>query len=279
MCRKWVGQSLLHAGDVADLIWLLAVEHSYALVESIQQAHGILGYFRFRDDMLVIVDSDNELYNTFLNGMFSRAGKIGYLVKVEYIDTVVPFLNVTVSVDLIRRRYGTALHTKDSDLSNVPLDNRSAQAWHVHGVWPRAQLNVARHIEGSGKTAAARMVNKFHASCLPPPAIATQVLVNHSILEQPASTQKVVAKAIWVPLPYHPLIAKVISKELDCIGKDPDIRQKWKACFRQDMPPLRAAWKNSGPHHEAGVRRLKKRKLAHVPRTGFWENGSGEDGQ
>ena len=114
----------------------------------------------------------------------------------------------------------------------------------------------------SEKTAAVRMVNKFHAACLPPPQVALDVATTGATVCKAAEKPKSIAKSLWVPLPYHPLVAKEISRGLAKISLDPDMCEKWEACFNSKLPELRAAWKNSGPHHESTVRSLaKKRKL------------------
>ena len=269
--QKGVGQGLLHAGDLADLIWYLAIEHAWATVESNQLSHGILGYFRFRDDMLIVAE-DSPRYQQYLEGMFTRAAKIGYSVKVEFVSNTVPFLNVAVTVDKCAQKYGTKLHTKASDLMNCPLDPRSAQAFHVHAVWPRAMLSVAQKIEGCPSTAAIRMTNKFHAASLPPPPIASEVLADPLALSRPKKKRKLKSTEngnIWVPLPYHPLLAGEISRELARLSSDPEIMAYYKCAFKKATPLLRPAWKNAGPHHEMLIRSgAKKRKAdaALVPR-------------
>ena len=168
---KGVGQGLLHVGDLADYLWYLDVEHGWAMHQGIQAAHGILGFFRFRDDMIIFMKGGvNGPGQPYLDGIISRAGAVGYEVKVEKVGDSVSFLNVSVGIDTLRRRYTTQLYTKPTDIHNAPLDPRSAQPWHTHGVWPKAQLKVATRIDGSAVTAAKRMINKFHNHCLPPRA-------------------------------------------------------------------------------------------------------------
>ena len=118
--------------------------------------------------MVIIVDGSRmDLADQFLGGMIDRAGKVGYEVKIEQIEDSVPFLNVVVGIDHERRRYTTRLYTKPSDVHNVPLDPRSAQPWHTHGVWPRAQLKVAARIEGSAITSAQRLQKRSRLQAKP----------------------------------------------------------------------------------------------------------------
>ena len=69
-----------------------------------------------------------------LNGIISKAGSLGYLVKVECVESSVPFLNVLVTVDFDRRKYTSSLYTKPNAAANVPLDPKSGQAWHVRNM-------------------------------------------------------------------------------------------------------------------------------------------------
>ena len=260
---KGVGQGLPHAGDLADLIWFLVVESGWAVHHGIQKEHSILDYFRFRDDMVIIADGAYmDQVHTYLNGIIERAGTVGYEVKVEHIGLDVPFLNVRVGINKLKSKYTTSLYTKPSDINNVPVDPRSGQPWHAHKVWPKAQLKVAARIDGNIGTAATRMVNKFHAHCLPAPPVAHQVLdgleVGTATAKKPESSQE----TIWVPLPYHPLTASKISRKLSELSQDADNKARFKACFKREMPILRAAWTNANVHLERRIRRsCSQRKL------------------
>ena len=53
----------------------------------------------------------------------------------------------------------------------------------------------------------------------------------------------------------------MISKALSTVSNDTDLQQKYRSVFRKDMPIFRAAWRNSGSHHEMRIRSsVKKRK-------------------
>ena len=251
-----VGQGLLHAGDLADLIWLLQVEQSWATVRSVQREHGIVAYFRFRDDMIILADGGNLKYLDFLRGMFSRASKLGYITKVEPTGLCASFLNVKITVDEENQEYAAALYTKPNDLANTPLDPRSSQAWHVHAVWPRSMLKVAHQIEGSAKTAATRMVNKFHAASLPPPEAAVQVRAGVNIFDHQVVKKKIVdeRQIIWVPLPYHPVMAAAVTRELAVLSSDPENMAFFRSAFFRPPPVYRPVWRNAGPRHEMLVR-------------------------
>ena len=70
---------------MADLIWFIGVEKSWAIVDSVMLNHGVCGYFRFRDDMFFVVEGTDSRYDAYLQGIISRAGSLGYEVKVEFI--------------------------------------------------------------------------------------------------------------------------------------------------------------------------------------------------
>ena len=173
---RGVGQGLPHAGDIADLIWQEAVELYWAASVAVQHRLAIHGYFRFRDDMIIFAaqDADHVGVAEYLEGIKTKAGALGYIVKVEFVDLQVPFLNVLVTADHSRGRYVTSLYKKPNAADSVPLDPRSGQAWHVHSVWPKSQLGVAKFIEGSAVRAAGLMVETFNKHCIDPPPIAVQ---------------------------------------------------------------------------------------------------------
>ena len=106
---KGVGRGLPHAGDIADLIRQEIVEVPWPPSMAIWRRCCINGYFRFRDDMIIVAAHDltHTGVQMYLDGIISRAGAVGYAVQVEYADTQVHFLNVTVKVDVERRHYST----------------------------------------------------------------------------------------------------------------------------------------------------------------------------
>ena len=65
-----------------------------------------------------------------------------------------------------------------------------------------------------------------------------------------------------MPLPYHPLTASKISRKLSELSQDADNKARFKACFKREMPILRAAWTNANVHLERRIRRsCSQRKL------------------
>ena len=81
--------------------------------QGIQTTYGMHGFFRFRDDMVILMDGgESGPGKPYLDGIISRAAAVGYEVKVEEVGDSVSFLNVTVETDTSRRRYSTKLYTK-----------------------------------------------------------------------------------------------------------------------------------------------------------------------
>ena len=155
-------------------------------------------------------------------------------------EASVPFLNVMVSADLVRRMYSTSLYTKPNAAASVPLDPRSGQAWHVHKVWPKSQLGVATQIEGSPVSAAKLMVSKFNLHCIEPPAVAVDAIAGIS-LPVTKKTPPPPRGKIWVALPYHALHAKALTAALKSVSENPETCSRYLSVFKKNYADVAAS--------------------------------------
>ena len=69
-------------------------------------------------------------------------------------------------------------------------------------------------------------------------------------------------ETIWVTLGYPSTLAPQISAALKKVSEDTDINGKYRRVFKKQMPVLRAAWKNSGYHHEMRIRATVRKREA-----------------
>ena len=202
----------------------------------------------------------------YLQGIIERAAKLGYVVTVDHVGKRTPFLNVMTEVT--ERKLQTSLYVKPGDVNNTPLCSRSAQPWHVHGVWPKSMLKIAMEVEGSKKRAASKIVAKFREACIPPPEVATAALRGTDVEAAVVKKVRDSSPVQWIPLPYHPSTAKAVAKKLEQLSADPECKALYKSVFRSEMPMLRPAWQNVAEHHELSIRLAcrKRKSLSVAPR-------------
>ena len=112
-------------------------------------------------------------------------------------------------------------------------------------------LGMAHGVPAPGLSASTVLVDAPEPTPSPRPLGSSFVEVpeaadNSNILRsQPSVLKKPEGPISWVPLPYHPLIARPVAKALGEASMDSEVRIFYKAAFRGTMPFLRPDWKNS----------------------------------
>ena len=97
------GMGMLSSDELSTLDFYVKCEKDFACDSGVQKTHGVLGYYRFKDDILVVFDFSGEyerareLMMSFLRGMKSRS-KV-YNLKVDEISSSgVAMLDVNIQV-------------------------------------------------------------------------------------------------------------------------------------------------------------------------------------
>ena len=86
------GQGQITSGDISDSTFYALVEHDYAVDASVCSNHGVLGYARYRDDIIIAARPGDEIRN-FFNGMRSRCRDVYKLTCSKVASTECEFLD------------------------------------------------------------------------------------------------------------------------------------------------------------------------------------------
>ena len=267
-----VGQGLVHAGDVADWLWYLGVERPFALKSSELRQYGISRYDRFRDDIM-IASGDGPEIAAYVQGISTHALDMGYILKLEYSELVVPFLDIEITIT-DRGSYKCAQYVKPGAVENTPLDDRSGQPYHVHTTSPLSALTRGVALGSSPSVVASRIAARCHAHALPAPEAVVHAASTNRIPRKPKVTVRTspvsmsrpaVTRCSWVPMGYHPRLASPLSQALRDLSNDAEWLQLYRTIFRSPAQQMRCAWRNPGKRHELLVRKLTaKRKVSDV---------------
>jgi hypothetical protein len=133
---KGAGMGLVHSSDIANFaLWRLS-EHDYACNSDVALDHGIVGYWKYFDDIFMIT-SDISRFKRWYHGCVTRSQC--FVPEIEEISRVaVRMLNMCIYSD-DRGVLQTRTHFKDDSLG-VPMSPSSAHVSHVHSSWPVSTL-------------------------------------------------------------------------------------------------------------------------------------------
>ena len=135
---RGTGMGLVHSGEVADCAYFHRVERGRMDDKSYLARYKIDGYWRFKDDALLLVN-DMDLAKQFIWDTMRLADY--FVVECEAVSsTQVKFLEVMV--EKTYERFVIRPEYKPTNLG-IPLDTSSAHPVHVHTSWPKAVLRRA----------------------------------------------------------------------------------------------------------------------------------------
>ena len=199
----------------------------------VQAHHGIDGYWRFRDDILIL-GSDKSQAREFFWKLRELAGF--FRVQCEsWSSNEIQFLEVIVRKDVDNNRYVTIPKYRDSSISK-PLDPSSAHPPHVHRSWPQALArrmmdltNTAQGRDDAMCMLERRFIDNFaDPHCLHP----CKTRFNHG--------SQTTGRPSWITFGFHPAFRRCIQRGVQKCMQGP-FSGLYRRCFG-DVPNIRVAW-------------------------------------
>lgn len=146
------GMGLNFSGELSDAAFFTMAEEWMLVEPGKLETFGVLKYWRFKDDILVIVKAEClQNFRECFQQMKQRAGS--FALEVESISfNSVTFLDIDLwtaehahSHDRTTVSIRYKPHFKKTSLG-VPLSCNSSHPWHVHASWPFAELRRLRRL-------------------------------------------------------------------------------------------------------------------------------------
>eukprot|EP00929_Paragymnodinium_shiwhaense_P102010 TRINITY_DN65211_c0_g1_i1.p1 TRINITY_DN65211_c0_g1~~TRINITY_DN65211_c0_g1_i1.p1 ORF type:complete len:294 (+),score=12.59 TRINITY_DN65211_c0_g1_i1:102-884(+) len=246
---------LCFSGEVSDAAFLERAERRWATVQSVQEAHGVVFYFRFKDDIIICMNAESCVRTQFCREINRHAEFFD--VRCESVSsTEAVFLDVLVVFG--PRWEATGIldvipYSKPSSMWR-PL---SASSWHtmaVHYSWPiqhmarfcsRASntLKLRQHLHGfinefeaaEPDHCALQSMKRFASSAFP-----TRRTTRHT--RRPSSS--------WMVIPFHP--AWAFGPVRQAVN---EVQRRW-SCLLRTRPSLsiNIAWALADKHHVLKVK-------------------------
>jgi hypothetical protein len=255
------GMGLMHSGACADC----ALRHHMETnrVDSLDHLHtkGIAAYFRFKDDILIIVE-DKSLARPFILDLMSRSAY--YHLIVESISSEsTKFLDLRIA--WTEGKFTTVVEPKATSLS-MPLSTESSHPPSVHMSWPKSYINRLFSLS-TQDAAAVRTMESFIARLSEyythPSVLQVLQVEKDRLLRREAARKRPIKQkpTVWYPMPYHPFIEKFIHAEMKACS-DASSAVLWRNAFDDVIlkpvePSISICWKNELPTVDRWLRDTK----------------------
>lgn len=133
------GMGLKHSSHLANLCLYLLAEKFFVLLPITMQTFGIIRYWRYFDDILIVLNHNDRVRIDRFFATFSSASEC-FIPDLEPVsNSSVSMLNMCVYIDC-----NSCLQTRaifKSTSLGTPLSPSSAHAPHVHRSWPYSTLH------------------------------------------------------------------------------------------------------------------------------------------
>ncbi len=233
---------LVHSGELADAALATRMELPYAGLRSVQQSTGVIGYWRFRDDILVAT-SQRRKDLEFMKAIKTRAGyfklefEVPQRISIDYMQLTITIANEKLIVKPFFKP--TAL--------GPPLEATSAHPPSVHVGWPAAMVHSFGDISTSSveaKSAKETYIARFVRHKAPQSIVD---LMTRTVPRGISSTGHRSSEAkhlgLWMILSFHPAWRIPIQRAVQFFASAPEWIQLYTRAFESGQPPIRIAWK------------------------------------
>ena len=205
---------------------------------------GILAFYRYRDDIFVILRDDISVVGDWFTSFKRRA--LPYKLELEKLSRkVVPFLDVEISLKFDGYHSTLAITPYRKPTScRIPLASDSAHHPSVHVPWPCAEIKRLLN-NSSDIRIHPQVVHNFKCELLRSghsPALIDYVFSRHAEAKRKQTSN---SNALWFVTRFHPQFAKIIPIALNKLAKDAALLQI--AFGEVALPSLHLAWRSACP--------------------------------
>ena len=232
------GMGLPESADVGDASFLNRVDKKI-LAPGFRRAVGMDAYWRYRDDLLFLMDTAVGEGKRFklIKHMKSNARYFRLQVD-DYGSRELEFLDL--SIHLVGSRVVVNYFQKPN--LGPPLSLESGHNVSVHNSWPAAMMKRIKRVS-STKKAAEAAVSKFKSRF-------TDFFVPSDFIPKEPDTRLLRPVITWVPMGYHPAVQRVLGHSMKV--HQTEFRQLTRRLFSSGQmgttaDEFRIAWYNSLP--------------------------------
>ena len=248
------GMGIGCSGDISNAAFFAMAERSWAVDPRIQASHGVCGYFRYMDDLLIVVNGTSLQRQKFLRGLRERARF--FRIQVESITSEsVDYLDLRIYKGTRFHKTGYLDHEVFVKPTSVwqPLRRSSFHPASVHDAWPAMMVQRYMRLctdQHWAKTLIREFVRKMEAYGNP---------MNHIKIVKPCSqfeppspgSEFQRSRQCRLILPYHP-----VWRKAGILGIITSLYSKWCSVMSEDVPLPGIAWSLGNKHLMHDLRTL-----------------------
>ena len=261
-CDSGSGMGLICSGEISDWTFFADAEENFVLDDAVRTRFGILLYLRFKDDIFVVMEAEDDAVTTFLEEFQALAGD--FVLKLEAnSSSSVEMLDLTISKGARWLKSGvldTAVYIKPT-ANGIPLSSESFHAPSVHS-WPLER--VKHFFKISSAIGGAKAVSRLFL---------TKLLKHdpyHPVRHQAESTirdsRRVACEFVkrtrpstWLPLSFSPVWARAgFTHTLAAIHEHLTVDQQVNTI---SFPSVGIAWSLGGKHLYRRVQSMLRKRL------------------
>jgi hypothetical protein len=255
------GMGLMHSGACADCALRYHMERNRVDSPDHLRTKGIAAYFRFKDDILIIVE-DKSLARPFILELMGRSAYYHLIVESVSSEST-KFLDLRIG--WTEGKFTTVVEPKATSLS-MPLSTESSHPPSVHMSWPKSYINRLFTLSSPDASAVQIMesfiarLSEYHTH----PKVIQVLQGEKGRLMRREGAKKRLAKlkpTVWYPMPYHPFMEKIIHAEMKACS-DASSAVLWRNAFddvilKPAEPSISICWKNELPTVDRWLRDTK----------------------
>ena len=265
------GMGLMCSGEISDWTFFADAEENFVLDEGVRTRFGIVLYLRFKDDIFVVLEAEDDVVTTFLEEFQALAGD--FVLKLDADSTSsVEMLDLTISKGARWSRSGvldTAVYIKPT-ANGIPLSSESFHAPSVHS-WPLERIKhffrISSAIGAAKATSRSFLAKLLKHDPLHPVAIRAESAIRGSS-RACCDFVKRTRPSSWLPLAYSPVWARAgLTHTLN------SLHEQLPASLKGDtiqFPSIGIAWSLGGKHLYRRVQSMLRKRLfrsySHVER-------------
>jgi hypothetical protein len=244
------GMGLTHSGETADAALANCMEHGLINSPDALHVHGLVAYYRFKDDILMIGNNRRRMRAMYKQ---MEARSKFYVLYVEGVSkTEARMLDTLLSYD--GNKIESCVAYKDT-ATDTTLSTGSAHHSQVHMMWPQAYMTrIFNLTTGQGKAAVemGNFLKRLQRNFSAPEVINAAIMKGRSLLRgDPKKERNQSERRAWLVLPYHPSYAHALNEAVTNSNTS-STRGLWMRGYQntQNAPPpprVTVGWCNKHP--------------------------------
>ena len=202
------GMGLISSGPVSDYAFFCLAESGFLLDDTVRARHHIRAYFRFKDDLFLIIGGDGVSRRAFFYELQERSKYFRLLVDCIHASEV-------EMLDMIFYKGSNWQHTNILDhrvrirrsALGVCLSDTSMHHTNVHTTWPLSRIGVIRRrcsTQHTANIAVSEFLGVLTSCC--PSHVAVRIFQMGS--KAPSSRPACKFSSSWLVLSHHPVWEK-----------------------------------------------------------------------